>query len=265
MNPHNPWLWQKPRKSVDECDDVWYEAVAVGHNTLGEMMATISKSAKLSFVYTNQCIRITPISLLETILKDTMPSNNLTEGQQQNSSANSQNSLTSIPTPVSAAKCLNVTVNSFLSATSPINTATQKGSQLNSVRPTMVTLPPLLPKTPQTCKATTPLCSELPLHTKVNCLSVVSNSDASTMATSAGSLSSRTDGNTTTTPTVSQVTQPFTVIQQSNSVTSQPLVVMAGDQNKTFALVPVNAGTTKQVLPRDGVRKYNLKLDQSVS
>lgn len=267
MNPNNPWLWQKPRKSVEQSEEVWYEAVSVGHNTLGEMMATISKAAKLSFVYTNQCIRITPISLLETILKDTLPSS-LTGGQQQANTGSTQNSLNSVTSSLTATNSI-LTANNFLSATSPVSSASQKGGHVSTMWPTMVTLPPLLPKTSQASETTTPLNSEQKSSTKTTQFkasnaSAMSSSDSNIATTNV--LSSSNISNAASTiaksPQSCQLKQSFTVMPQTNSAANQPLVVMAGDHNKTFALIPVDTGTTKQVLKvtkkkfREGLGKF---------
>lgn len=307
MNPHNPWLWQKPKKTFDEDEDVWYEAVSVGHNTLGEMMATISKAAKLSFVYTNQCIRITPISLLETILKDTMPVN---ASQQLNNSGVSQDSVTNTTdsTPVTKSQ---VPTNNFLSATSAVSATSQKVNVVMT-RPTMVTsLPPLLPKTSQASK-TSPLNSALPgssnamqVHKTTDCLQATTSSDliSSTSADANSNMAvlaataqhlrnERTSGQqnatirnlvNSTVATVQvhsssvdtnssrvlpvqgcQVKQSFTVVPQTSTASSQPLVVMAGDQNKTFALVPVEAGTTTQTKLANAMLKPSTGLPGSV-
>ena len=291
MNPHNPWLWQKPKKAVEEDEEVWYEAVSVGHNTLGEMMATISKAAKLSFVYTNQCIRITPISLLETILKDTMPA---TTSQQQNSLGAIQDNVTSATDSIPTSKN-QISTNNFLSATSAVSTTTQK-TNLVMTRPTMVsTLPPLLPKTSQASKTASPLNSVLPGSSNAiqghkaigSSLQVTANSDlvnstsadansnmavlaataqhlrnettsgqqntavrslSDTLAASVQVRSSSIDTNASRVLPVqgSPMKQSFTVMPQTSTASSQPLVVMGGDQNKTFALVQVESGTTTQ-------------------
>lgn len=71
----NEWLWQRPKKNVSPFDNVWYENQVLGHNTLGDMMATISRDAKLSRIYTNHCIKVTPPSLLDSILYETLGDN----------------------------------------------------------------------------------------------------------------------------------------------------------------------------------------------
>jgi hypothetical protein len=56
-------FWQRPRDSFDD-DAIWFEKKPLGRNPLSQMMADISKAAKLSRVYTNHCIRATCITLL---------------------------------------------------------------------------------------------------------------------------------------------------------------------------------------------------------
>ena len=69
LNPINPWLWQRPKRHVSASEDdvVWYENSALGHNTLGELMAGISKAAGLSRVYTYNCIKGTYASILDEL------------------------------------------------------------------------------------------------------------------------------------------------------------------------------------------------------
>jgi len=48
-------LFQTPRNSFDQEDEVWYENRPLGKNRLGSMMVEISKRAQLSRIY-NHCI-----------------------------------------------------------------------------------------------------------------------------------------------------------------------------------------------------------------
>ncbi|XP_032228739.1 uncharacterized protein LOC5504541 [Nematostella vectensis] len=57
LNPMNASLWQRPKKSASEEDQVWYEISPMGHNTLGKMMECLSKEAKLSRVYSNNSLK----------------------------------------------------------------------------------------------------------------------------------------------------------------------------------------------------------------
>lgn len=70
----NLYLWQRPKASFKhhacEDDPVWYENAAVGHNSLGEMMTNMSKLARLSRIYTNNCIRGTYVSILDSLVDD---------------------------------------------------------------------------------------------------------------------------------------------------------------------------------------------------
>lgn len=65
LNPGNDNYWQRPKLIYNETDDVWYDNVAVGKNTLGGMMAKISQVCNLSKRYTNHCIRSTCITALD--------------------------------------------------------------------------------------------------------------------------------------------------------------------------------------------------------
>lgn len=74
LNPMNLYLWQRPKASFKhhacEDDPVWYENAAVGHNSLGEMMTNMSKLARLSRIYTNNCIRGTYVAILDSLVDD---------------------------------------------------------------------------------------------------------------------------------------------------------------------------------------------------
>ncbi|XP_062610074.1 uncharacterized protein LOC134271878 [Saccostrea cucullata] len=65
LNPDNPNLWQRPKSSVSETQSVWFDNIPLGKNTLAAMMSTISKSAEISTIYTNHCIRATCITNLD--------------------------------------------------------------------------------------------------------------------------------------------------------------------------------------------------------
>ena len=65
LNPCNNCLCQRPQDSFDPEDAVWYGNQALGENTLGTMMSTISQRAKLSKRYTNHSIRATCITRLD--------------------------------------------------------------------------------------------------------------------------------------------------------------------------------------------------------
>lgn len=65
LNPKCNDLWQQPKESYNEDDAVWYNNVPLGKNTLGKMMAKISKLANLSQIYTNHCVRATSITTLD--------------------------------------------------------------------------------------------------------------------------------------------------------------------------------------------------------
>jgi len=52
------------KTKVDESDNLWFDKMPVGKNTLGNMMANISEKCGLSKRYTNHCIRSTCITVL---------------------------------------------------------------------------------------------------------------------------------------------------------------------------------------------------------
>jgi Domain of unknown function (DUF3504) len=65
LNPACMAFWQKPRRQSNESDTCWYDNVAVGKNGLYGKMQHLSKSAQLSKVYTNHCLRATCITALD--------------------------------------------------------------------------------------------------------------------------------------------------------------------------------------------------------
>ncbi|CAC5410634.1 KCTD1_15 [Mytilus coruscus] len=60
-------FWQRPRQSdkLKPGDDIWYEKIPVGRNTLGNKMKDMSEQFGLSKKYTNHCLRTTAITLLD--------------------------------------------------------------------------------------------------------------------------------------------------------------------------------------------------------
>lgn len=73
LNPLSSSLWQRPKKNVLIEDEVWYENSPLGHNTLGKMMDTMSREARLSQTYSNYCLKGTHASLLDDpTLQNTM-------------------------------------------------------------------------------------------------------------------------------------------------------------------------------------------------
>jgi site-specific recombinase XerD len=65
LHPYNSNLWQRPKKAENVPEALWYDSVAVGKNTLGNIMQKLSEEAKLSKPYTNHCIRATCITNLD--------------------------------------------------------------------------------------------------------------------------------------------------------------------------------------------------------
>jgi hypothetical protein len=65
LNKNSAFLFQRPKSNtVSHC---WYDSVPVGHNTLGNMMTTISKDCQLSKIYTNHSLRTTTDHLLDVV------------------------------------------------------------------------------------------------------------------------------------------------------------------------------------------------------
>ena len=63
LKKNSAFLFQRPKSNT--VGDCWYDYVPVGHNTLGNMMTTISKDCQLSNIYTNHSLRATTIHLLD--------------------------------------------------------------------------------------------------------------------------------------------------------------------------------------------------------
>ena len=65
LNPENEHLFQRP-KTRDVCEDeVWYDNMVLGENTLGKKMKVISQQAQLSAIYTNHSIRATAVTIFD--------------------------------------------------------------------------------------------------------------------------------------------------------------------------------------------------------
>ena len=64
LNVKNDCLWQRPKRKYTESTPEWYANVAVGVNTLGDMMKQISKRLELSKIFTNHSVRATAITVL---------------------------------------------------------------------------------------------------------------------------------------------------------------------------------------------------------
>lgn len=66
LNPKNEYFFpRRSKKTVKESDSVWYDNMVVGQRMLGDKMKTLSISAELSYMYTNQSIRATTITILD--------------------------------------------------------------------------------------------------------------------------------------------------------------------------------------------------------
>ena len=65
LNPENEYLFQRP-KTRDVCEDeVWYDNMVLGENTLRKKMKVISQQAQLSVIYTNHSIRATAVAIFD--------------------------------------------------------------------------------------------------------------------------------------------------------------------------------------------------------
>jgi hypothetical protein len=66
LNCKTTALFQRPKQAKPSGDrEPWYDAVAVGENTLGSMMSRISKLVGLCRVYHNHCLRSTVVGILD--------------------------------------------------------------------------------------------------------------------------------------------------------------------------------------------------------
>lgn len=63
LNPKCVRFFQKPSKAENSL--AWYTNVPLGHNSIGDMMPTISASAGLSKRYTNHSLRSTTVHILD--------------------------------------------------------------------------------------------------------------------------------------------------------------------------------------------------------
>ncbi|CAG2184722.1 unnamed protein product [Mytilus edulis] len=63
-NPTSNIFFQQPRAKVNYEDEMWYTSRPVGERLLNNMMVDISKSAGLSQIYTNHCVRATTVTVL---------------------------------------------------------------------------------------------------------------------------------------------------------------------------------------------------------
>ena len=65
LNPGLNSLWQRPKQMAMEDENIRYDEVPVGKNTLGLFKKKLSKSAELSKEYTNHCVRATAGTVLD--------------------------------------------------------------------------------------------------------------------------------------------------------------------------------------------------------
>lgn len=65
LNPNEDAFWQRPLEKVGQNDPVWYYDSPIGSKLLGNMMGRMSVKYKLSQRYTNHCVRVTTVQVLE--------------------------------------------------------------------------------------------------------------------------------------------------------------------------------------------------------
>jgi hypothetical protein len=64
LNPACESLWQKPKATIKNPNDCWFQNSTVGHNTISNMMKNISQFCELQTSYTNHSLRVTSCTLL---------------------------------------------------------------------------------------------------------------------------------------------------------------------------------------------------------
>ena len=64
LNPDSPFLFQTPKKTTKRDGACMFLPVAMGKNTLTQMMPNLSEKANLSKRYTNHCVRASTITTL---------------------------------------------------------------------------------------------------------------------------------------------------------------------------------------------------------
>lgn len=66
-------FWQRPKRSVNQTDYVWYDHSPMGNSTLNRIMQRISIMAGMCESYTNHSIRAAYIPLIETMCAEALP------------------------------------------------------------------------------------------------------------------------------------------------------------------------------------------------
>ena len=65
LNKNADFLWQRPKKKVQNCDEVWYDNSPVGRDPLNNAMKNLSANANLSKEYKNHSICATVVTNLD--------------------------------------------------------------------------------------------------------------------------------------------------------------------------------------------------------
>ena len=66
-------FWQRPKRSVNQTDYVWYDHSPMGNSTLNRIMQRISIMAGMCESYTNHSSRAAYIPLIETMCAEALP------------------------------------------------------------------------------------------------------------------------------------------------------------------------------------------------
>ena len=63
LNPEENSLWQRPKSGTQST--IWFNKVPMSEKSIGNLMAEMSKKYELSKRYTNHCVRVTSLQLLD--------------------------------------------------------------------------------------------------------------------------------------------------------------------------------------------------------
>ncbi|XP_029463188.1 uncharacterized protein LOC115094356 [Rhinatrema bivittatum] len=70
LHPGHSAFWQRPKPSAPPEPGAWYNGVPVGKDTLGKYMKMLSRKYGLSKIYTNYCLRVTCLAVLDVYTSD---------------------------------------------------------------------------------------------------------------------------------------------------------------------------------------------------
>lgn len=86
-------FWQRPKKSVQATDYIWYENTALGNSTLSKMMQKISRDSDVKTVYTNHAIHSSHIPVIENISNHPQPQSSSTFPQKYDVTADTEDNI----------------------------------------------------------------------------------------------------------------------------------------------------------------------------